>query len=190
MSYFEHVFETRIARHAVGTYHYTVVYLDPSLHAALPLDRHARLRIEADVSGVPVKGAWQPARGKWYLMLPKDGLKAAGLRIGSSVEVSFRVSPQDDVEIPDELAALLAAKARVHGRICSAPPWRRPQPFMATLSTYGNLFDAHRTPMMQRVFQVIFLVLVVASAGCNTVKGVGQDIQRAGESIEGVAKKK
>ena len=46
-------------------------------------------------------------------MLPKDGLKAAGLRIGSSVEVSFRVSPQDDVEIPDELAALLAAKVRV-----------------------------------------------------------------------------
>ncbi len=113
MSYFEHVFETRIARHAVGTYHYTVVYLDPSLHAALPLDRHARLRIEADVSGVPVKGAWQPARGKWYLMLPKDGLKAAGLRVGSSVEVSFRVSPQDDVDIPNELAALLAAKVRV-----------------------------------------------------------------------------
>ncbi len=113
MSYFEYVFETRIARHAVGTYHYTVVYLDPSLHAALPLDQHARLRIEADVSGVPVKGAWQPARGKWYLMLPKDGLKAAGLRIGSSVEVSFRVSPQDDVDISDELAALLSAKVRV-----------------------------------------------------------------------------
>lgn len=113
MSYFEHIFETRIARHAVGTYHYTVVYLDPSLHAALPLDRHARLRVEADVSGVPVKGAWQPARGRWYLMLPKDGLKAAGLRVGSSVEVSFRVSPQDDVDIPDELAALLAAKVRV-----------------------------------------------------------------------------
>lgn len=113
MPYFEHVFETRIARHAVGTYHYTVVYLDPSLHAVLPLDRHARLRIEADVSGLPVKGAWQPARGRWYLMLPKDGLKAADLRIGSSVEVSFRVLPQDDVDIPDELAALLSAKSRV-----------------------------------------------------------------------------
>ena len=44
--------------------------------------------------------------------------------------------------------------------------------------------------MMQRVFQVVFLVMVVASAGCNTVKGVGQDIQKAGESIEGAAKKK
>ncbi|MDZ7630272.1 MAG: YdeI/OmpD-associated family protein [Gemmatimonadaceae bacterium] len=113
ISYFEHSFETRIARHAVGTYHYTVVYLDPSLHGALPLEQHARLRIEADVSGGPVKGVWQPARGRWYLMLPKDGLKAAGLRIGSSVEVSFRVLPQDDVDIPAELAALLAVNKRV-----------------------------------------------------------------------------
>ena len=43
---------------------------------------------------------------------------------------------------------------------------------------------------MQRVFQVVFLAMVVASVGCNTVKGVGQDIQKAGESIEGAAKKK
>lgn len=113
MTYFSHQFETRIARHAVGTYHYTVVYLDPSLHGELPLDRHARLRIEADVSGVPVKGAWQPARGRWYLMLPNGPLKTAGLRIGSNVEVSFRVLPQDDVDVPEELAALLAKKARV-----------------------------------------------------------------------------
>ncbi len=113
MSYFTHHFETRVARHAVGTYHYTVVYLDPSLHSELPLHEHARLRIEADVSGVPVKGAWQPARGKWYLMLPKASLKAAGLKVGSSVEVWFRVLPQDDVDVPEELAALLSKKARV-----------------------------------------------------------------------------
>lgn len=113
MTYFTHHFETRITRHAVGTYQYTVVYLDASLHTELPLADHARLRIEADVSGVPVKGAWQPARGRWYLMLPKQALKEAGLRIGSAVDVSFRVLPQDDVDIPAELEALLAAKARV-----------------------------------------------------------------------------
>lgn len=113
MTYFTHHFDTRIARHAVGTYHYTVVYLDAALHGELPLDRHARLRIEADVSGIPVKGAWQPARGRWYLMLPKGPMKEAGLRIGSSVEVSFRVLPQDDVDIPAELTVLLARKSRV-----------------------------------------------------------------------------
>jgi predicted small secreted protein len=36
-------------------------------------------------------------------------------------------------------------------------------------------------------------LLIVASllvlTGCNTVKGVGQDIQKAGSAIEGAAKK-
>ena len=113
MSYFTHRFETHVSRHAVGTYHYTVVYLEAALHSELPLDQHARLRIEADVSGLPVKGAWQPARGRWYLMLPKALLKAAGLKIGSAVEVAFRVLPQDDVDVPEELAARRARMARV-----------------------------------------------------------------------------
>lgn len=112
MTYFTHHFETRIARHAVGTYHYTVVYLDTSLHGELPLDVHPRLRIESDVAGIPIKGAWQPARGTWYLMLPKKPLKEAGLTVGSSVEVWFRVLPQDDVDVPEELATLLASKSR------------------------------------------------------------------------------
>nr|WP_326530027.1 entericidin A/B family lipoprotein [Rhodoferax sp.] len=39
-----------------------------------------------------------------------------------------------------------------------------------------------------------FVTLITASfllvlTGCNTVKGVGQDIQKAGEKIEGAAKK-
>jgi predicted small secreted protein len=39
-----------------------------------------------------------------------------------------------------------------------------------------------------------FTPLIVASlllllTGCNTVKGMGQDIQKAGEKIEGAAKK-
>lgn len=105
MPYFEHTFEARIVRHAVGTYRYTVVDRDASLHDALPLDHHARLRIEADVSALPVNGAWQPAGSRWYLMLPKDGMKSVGLRIGSSVEVSFRVLTPDDVDIPAERAA-------------------------------------------------------------------------------------
>ena len=113
MSSFTHRFETHVSRHAVGTYHYTVVYLEAALHSELPLDQHARLRIEADVSGLPVKGAWQPARGRWYLMLPKALLKAAGLKIGSAVEVAFRVLPQDDVDVPEELAARRARMARV-----------------------------------------------------------------------------
>jgi predicted small secreted protein len=33
-------------------------------------------------------------------------------------------------------------------------------------------------------------LLACVLAGCNTVKGVGQDIQKAGESIENAVKKK
>jgi entericidin B len=37
------------------------------------------------------------------------------------------------------------------------------------------------------------LILIVAAAlalaACNTIKGVGQDIQKAGSAIEGAAKK-
>jgi hypothetical protein len=113
MAYFTHHFDTVIARHPVGTYHYTVVYLAPELVAEMPFHLSPRLRIEADVSGVPVKGAWQPAQGRWYLMLPKAPLKAAGLGVGSAVEVSFRLTPQDAVDTPPELARLLDAQPAV-----------------------------------------------------------------------------
>jgi predicted small secreted protein len=33
------------------------------------------------------------------------------------------------------------------------------------------------------------LALVAALAGCNTMAGVGKDIEKAGESIQGAAKK-
>ena len=33
------------------------------------------------------------------------------------------------------------------------------------------------------------LAALALLAGCNTVKGMGQDIQKAGEKIEGAAKK-
>ena len=36
----------------------------------------------------------------------------------------------------------------------------------------------------------IAVVLVLLVTGCNTVRGVGQDIQKAGESIENAVKKK
>lgn len=107
-----HRFDATVSRHPVGTYHYTVVYLDPGLVAELPLRESPRLRIEADVSGVTFKGAWQPAGGRWYLMLPKVPIRQAGLGIGSVVEVAFRVLPQDDVEIPPELMAALQADAQ------------------------------------------------------------------------------
>ena len=42
---------------------------------------------------------------------------------------------------------------------------------------------------MQKVTLLAALLLSLALAGCNTVKGIGQDLQKAGETIEGAAKK-
>jgi predicted small secreted protein len=36
---------------------------------------------------------------------------------------------------------------------------------------------------------LILIASLMALSGCNTVKGVGQDLQKAGSAIEGAAKK-
>lgn len=43
---------------------------------------------------------------------------------------------------------------------------------------------------MKSILSIALLAVSLFFAGCNTVKGVGQDIQKAGEKIEDAAKKK
>jgi predicted small secreted protein len=43
---------------------------------------------------------------------------------------------------------------------------------------------------MKTIATVIALSFAFLLAGCNTVRGAGQDIQKAGEKIEGAASKK
>ncbi len=42
---------------------------------------------------------------------------------------------------------------------------------------------------MKRIVFLLAAVAVVALTGCNTVHGMGQDIQRAGDAISGASKK-
>lgn len=42
---------------------------------------------------------------------------------------------------------------------------------------------------MKRIATLFALAGLLALAGCNTVKGVGQDVQKAGSAIENAAKK-
>jgi predicted small secreted protein len=42
---------------------------------------------------------------------------------------------------------------------------------------------------MKTIITLIAASFLLALTGCNTVKGMGQDIQKAGEKIEGAAKK-
>ena len=36
---------------------------------------------------------------------------------------------------------------------------------------------------------IALMAYVLALAGCNTVEGVGKDLEKAGESVQGAAKK-
>ncbi len=42
---------------------------------------------------------------------------------------------------------------------------------------------------MKKLTALLALASLLLAAGCNTVKGVGQDLQKAGQSIEGAVKK-
>ncbi len=42
---------------------------------------------------------------------------------------------------------------------------------------------------MKQIAAFITFALAFALAGCNTVKGVGQDVQKAGDAIERAANK-
>ena len=43
---------------------------------------------------------------------------------------------------------------------------------------------------MSGLRNILMVLAILALAGCNTVKGAGQDIQKAGTAIEDAAKKK
>ena len=109
MMFYPYGFETRIAHHDLGTYRYTVVWLDADIAAELPFEGQSRLRIAGEVAEVPIEGAWQPSRGRWYLMLGKPLLKAAGKGVGDAVEVRFRLAPPDDLVLPEALERALDA---------------------------------------------------------------------------------
>ncbi len=42
---------------------------------------------------------------------------------------------------------------------------------------------------MNKLIPIALLASLMALAGCNTVRGIGQDIEKLGSTIEGAAKK-
>lgn len=112
-------FEGEIVHHALGTMVYTVIFLPDDLAAQLPFDQHPRLRMSGEVNGAAVSGAWQPVRGRWYLMLSKSALRNARVSVGDTVEVRFRIKDQDAVDVPEPLQAALNL------REAAAETWRR-----------------------------------------------------------------
>ena len=61
---------------------------------------------------------------------------------------------------------------------------------MAILLIFENLANRDQGAYVKTLLSFTCVVGLLLLAGCNTVKGLGQDLQRAGEKIEDVAKKK
>ncbi len=105
-----HRFSAPIEEHDIGcAYNYTVVYMPADLKEKLPLKKYPRLRVQGRIEGVAFEAAWEPVHGEWYLMVPKRMMKKTDVVVGSKVQVEFRISDQDHVDIP---GALLEALAR------------------------------------------------------------------------------
>ena len=109
-------FVTKIKKHAFGRrITYTVAYLPKSLIAELPLKKHPRLRVEGEVNGYRFGGALHPARGKWYVLLPKRTLKKLRLSVGDDVYIAFEIADQEAVDVPAELRHALEVNQRASG---------------------------------------------------------------------------
>jgi Domain of unknown function (DUF1905) len=99
VSYFTHEFEGVVQRHNVGTYVYTVVFLDPAIAGQLPFDQSPRLRMRGEINDHPIEAAWQPVKGRYYVMLSKPLLKAAELAVGSRATVRFSLVSRQTARI-------------------------------------------------------------------------------------------
>jgi predicted small secreted protein len=61
---------------------------------------------------------------------------------------------------------------------------------MAILSTSASSPEPQKGRIMKKTVSALMLIALLSLMGCNTVQGIGQDIQKGGQAIEGAAKKK
>jgi hypothetical protein len=111
MSRFAFEFTGRVARHAVGTWSYTVVYLPKEVATALPLKEYPRLRVRGEMDEYAFARAWQPTGETWFLMIPKEVLQRGGYGLGDWINVRFNIDDQEAVDVPEALAAALEEDA-------------------------------------------------------------------------------
>lgn len=112
MTDFPHAFDGRVSLLDFGRFAYFVIYLPDEVARELPLEANPRLRVRGEVDDYPVHGAWMPSRSGWYLKLSKELLKKGGYGEGSWVYVRFRVTGQDEVDVPEALESALQANRR------------------------------------------------------------------------------
>lgn len=129
MTYFSHAFIGPISRFDVGRariVRYKVLFLPSSLQEELPFHEFPRLRVEGEIEGVPVRGAWMPAGdGRRYFIVSPAIKAATGLDIGADVEMRFRVDDQDSVDVPNSLERALDRDSSVQALWNTLSPGKR-----------------------------------------------------------------
>lgn len=105
MSYYKegerYFFTTHIDVHE--QYNQALIYVDEELAKVLPFDSHKRLRVDGDIHGFYISGAFMPYHGRWFLQLSKKTMKEIGVGVGDVIEFNFTIADQDAVDIPNEL---------------------------------------------------------------------------------------
>lgn len=96
-------FEATISLHKFGRANYAVIFLPQSLVDELPFDQHTRLRVRGEYAGHPFENAFQPVKGKYYIIVSKKRRKLCGLAVGDQVWVEFELMDQNHVHVPVEL---------------------------------------------------------------------------------------
>lgn len=105
-------FDGKVVCHEFGDWKYTVVHLPKKLATQLPLKKYPRLRVAGRINDVEFEGAWQPARGSWFLMVSKRLLKATGGKVGAKLSIDFTIIDQTHVAMPLALRQALDGHPR------------------------------------------------------------------------------
>jgi hypothetical protein len=100
-------FEGAIAKFGVGKTRkiwYNVLFLPEGIQIRLPFNGRRPLRIEGEIADVPIANAFMPTGdGRYYVIVAPNVLKDGNVRLGSTVEMRFRIADQSKVDVPDAL---------------------------------------------------------------------------------------
>lgn len=145
-------FKAEIAHHLLGRYRYRVVYLPARFVGVVIAQKRPKVRIEGELNGYGLSGAWQLSRGRWFLMLSKSLLKDAQVDVGDVVEVEFRVTDQSEVTAPLELLE------RIQASTALTRTWERLSPGMRRALSH-RVFAAKTPVTRARRVQEIAILL-------------------------------
>jgi entericidin B len=81
-------------------------------------------------------------------------------------------------------AILKAVRGRAGVPICSVRRWPLRQQLPATLLMFATLLEKGKLTMKKVAVVFFTLISALSFSACNTVHGIGKDIEKGGEAIQ------